>query len=120
MKVKFIGAFMFALFLLNCEKNGQLPSGKIVFYTNAQAMVNCGPFKVNVFIGDEKVGSIEEPFTEDNLPDCSNSSYTLVVHKEPGHYTCKAVGCNSLECIKSFEVVVDSCSYVFLDISDFN
>jgi hypothetical protein len=120
MKLKIICFFMFTLLLLNCEKKESLPAGKVVFYTNLQAMVNCGPFKVNVFIGDKKVGSIEEPYTDDILPDCSNSAYTLVVHKEPGYYTCRAVGCATLECIKDFEVVADSCSYVFFDISDFN
>lgn len=120
MKLKLVIVFSLTMILLNCEETESPSTGTVVFYTNAQAMLNCGPFEVNVFIGDNKVGSIDEPYIGDEQPDCSNSSYTLIVHKEPGQYNCKAIGCSSLECLKNFEVVADSCSYVFFDISEFN
>jgi hypothetical protein len=120
MNAKYFGIIFFAIILLGCEKNDNSHNGKVVFYTNAQAMVNCGPFDVNIYIGGKKAGSLSHPFLGDSVPDCVVSQYTLVVEKAPGHYSCKATACSSNECIKNFEIKADSCTFVFLDIRDFH
>jgi hypothetical protein len=120
MNAKYFGIIFFAFILLGCEKNDNSHNGKVVFYTNAQAMVNCGPFDVNIYIGDKKVGSLSNPLMEGLEPDCGGSQYTLVIQKAPGHYTCRATACSSYECLKDFEIKADSCTFVFLDISEFH
>src|SRR5690554_6189277 len=35
---------------------------KIVFYTNAQAILNCGEFDVNIFVDNIPVGKLSRPY----------------------------------------------------------
>ena len=111
---------LFYSILLSCEKNESEPNGKIVFYTNAQAMLNCGPFDVNVYIDDKKVGLLGNPVFNEFQPHCSKSQFTIVINRPPGHYTCKATACGSLEWNKEIEVLEDTCLNVFLDIYSFH
>lgn len=120
MNAKHFVIIFLAFILLSCEKTDNSLNGKVVFYTNAQAMVNCGPFDVNIYIGDKKVGSLGNPIEESIKPDCAGSQFTLIVQKAPGHYTCRATACNSHECLKDFEIKTDSCTFVFLDIREFH
>lgn len=96
--------------------------GNVIFYTNAQAMLNCGPFDVDVYIDDELIGTISEPFVEDEEPDCVNTSETLMVSKKAGkyNYTAKMDCGQDGEWTGEFQIIHDSCLRIFLDIEDCN
>ena len=97
-------------------------TGKVVFYTDAQAMVNCGPFIVDIYIGDDLEGSISEPYVEESIPDCINSTLTVVLEKETGVYNYTAIA----ECGQygmwsgEINILPNTCSVVFLDINDWS
>jgi len=120
MKAAFILSLILFFTILSCEKSDDGPTGKIVFYTNAQAMLNCGPFDVDVYLEGKKVGSISNPVFNGFEPNCSKSEFTIVVNRAPGGYTCKATACSSLEWVHEIEVIEDTCLRVFLDIYNFN
>jgi len=120
MKTAFILSLILFCAILGCEKSDNEPTGKIVFYTNAQAMLNCGPFDVDVYLEGKKVGSISNPVFNEFEPNCSKSEFTIVVNRAPGSYTCKAMACSSLEWVHEIEVTEDTCLHVFLDIYNFN
>jgi len=120
MKAKITLIFILFFSILSCEKNDNGPIGKIIFYTNAQAMLNCGPFDVDVYLDDKKVGSLSNPVFNGFEPNCSKSQFTIVVNRTPGHYTCKATACNSLEWLNEIEVSEDTCLNVFLNIDNFH
>jgi hypothetical protein len=120
MKAIIILTLILSISILSCEKNDDGPSGKIVFYTNAQAMLNCGPFDVDIYLDDKKVGSISNPVFNEFEPNCTKSQFTIVVNRTPGIYTCKATACNSLEWLNEIDVSEDTCLHVFLDINNFH
>jgi len=116
-------SFIFLLLGLmgaGCKKDVISGNGKIVFYTNAQALLNCGPFNVNIFIDDGLVGSISKPYIEEAYPDCVNSTATLLVDKNSGKYSYTAeMNCGQYGAwVGEVEIYPDSCIYVFLDIDD--
>lgn len=111
---------LFSLMGAGCEKDATLKNGKIVFYTNAQALLNCGPFNVDIFINDDLVGSISESYVEETYPECVNSNATLLVEKKTGKYNYTAkMNCGQYgSWVHEVEVYSDSCVYVFLDMDD--
>ncbi len=109
-------SFVIMLLPIGCK---QERPGTAVFYTNIQSYLDCGAFEVNIYIGDKHIGSIAGPFLGDTLPECINTDFSLVFELEPGYYNCKATGCSSIFSIKKFNIVSDSCTYVFFDHTDF-
>ncbi len=91
---------------------------KIVFFTNAQAILNCGPFDVNVYLDSTLVGSISEPYMVDSFPDCSQKSNTLIIEKESGtyHYSATANCNNYADWSGTISIKPDTCYKIFLDI----
>ena len=63
----------------SCDKEDA--SGTVLFYTNAQFLLNCGPFEVEVFINDSYAGTIELPLLPiDSIPNCtSGESQSLLL-----------------------------------------
>ena len=73
-------------FLISCDKENN--TGKVTFYTNAQAVLNCGPFDVEIYIDNSLEGIIKEPYLPLNeTPECnsSNSETLLVIEKPPSN-----------------------------------
>lgn len=89
-----ISVLLFSLLIFGgCKKdNGKSTNqGKIVFYTNAQAMLNCGSFDETINMDGDSVGTLSEPYVEDVKPSGQESnSFTLVVEKNFGSYTYSA------------------------------
>lgn len=113
----------FLLFFLEmgCDKKEtETATEKVVFYTNAQATLNCGPFNVTVYVDSNEVGFISEPFISENLPDTINTTSTLVLGKAEGRYSYTA----KMNCGQSgiwtgdFEVRKGKIVYIFLDVKD--
>ena len=118
----FFSLLIICSFLLSCEKDNDKNPGNVIFYTNAQAMLNCGPFDVEIYIGGSLVGIIEKPFTqEDKNIDCSygNSDAILNLEKPEGNYefTAKLTCSETLQYLGEFTVKQDSCSVVFIDLT---
>ena len=109
-------------FLLSCEKDSDKNTENVIFYTNAQAMLNCGPFDVEIYIDGSLEGIIEEPVTQasENI-DCSfgNSEIFLVIEKPEGdyEYTAKLTCSDNAEYLGNFTVKKDSCSVVYIDLT---
>lgn len=104
---------------ISCEKTED--TGQVIFYTNAQALMNCGPFDVHVLIDGREVGILSLPYTiQDDSPSCiaDNIDNVLILRKTPGHYDCTATfDCSSgIIWNSSFEIKTDSCSRVFIDV----
>lgn len=127
MKAATFVLFILSITILSCENNNEgsfennndRPSGNIVFYTNAQAILNCGPFDVDIFLNNKKLGSISKPVFNGFEPDCSRSQLTVLINQSPGTYTFKATACGSLEWSDEIEVTEGTCTYVFLDVNNF-
>ncbi len=112
------------LMAFSCDKKDDNSNneGKIVFYTNAQAILNCGPFNVDIYIDNDSVGSISEPYIEDTHPDCINSTLTVMLEKKTGKYNYTAkLDCGQYgEWSGEFEIIPDSCTFIYLDINQCN
>ncbi len=107
-------------FLFKCCKK-TTDTGNVIFYTNAQALMNCGPFDVHVFIEGREVGILSQPHLPlDDTPSCSavDTPDVLVISKKPGFYNCTVkFDCSSFpDWNSSFEIKTDSCSRVFIDV----
>lgn len=110
------------LLLFSCDKEENENTGNVLFYTNAQAMLNCGPLDVEIYIDGSLEGVIENPVTqEDENIDCSfgNSEFVLVIEKPEADYefTAKLTCLENSEYLGEFTVKNDSCSVVFIDLS---
>ncbi len=110
------------LITLSCQKENNENFGKVLFYTNAQAMLNCGPFDVEIYINGSLEGIIENPVTQkDENIDCSynNSKSILVIEKPEGNYefTAKLTCSEDLEYLDKITIKKDSCSVVFIDLT---
>nr|WP_319509620.1 hypothetical protein [uncultured Draconibacterium sp.] len=109
-------------FLLSCEKDSDKNTGNVLFYTNAQAMLDCGPFDVEIYIDGALEGIIEKPVTQasENV-DCSfgNSEFVLVIEKPEGDYefTAKLTCSENAEYLGEFSAKKDSCSVVYIDLT---
>ena len=108
--------------LVSCEKNEEY-DGKVTFYTNAQALLNCGQFDIYVFVDSEKVGKLSQPLAllgTDPPPDCGDP-FTLTIKKMKGDYSFFAegeCGFEDLTWAGDFQIVKDSCTRIFLDLTE--
>lgn len=109
-------------FMISCQKDNDEGTSKVLFYTNAQAMLNCGSFDVEIYIDGSLEGIIKKPLTqEDENIDCNygNSDFILILEKPEGNYsfTAKLTCSEALEYLGEFTVKNDSCSVVFIDLT---
>ena len=107
------------LVIYGCENdNGSY--GFVLFYTNAQVMVNCGPFDLLVYIDNKLAGVLEQPFLPlDSVPACNsdNSSSLLILKKETGKYNYNTTFRPGLsDWTGEFEIKKDSCTKVYIDL----
>jgi len=102
------------------QKEQEKLKSNLVFYTNAQAILNCGPFEVDVFIDNVPVGSISYPYINEELPDCFQSDNTLLIEKDTGtyNYFAKATCNNYIQWSGIIHANPDSCSKVFFDMEN--
>ena len=115
-------AIVCMIIMLLATSCGLLDTGKAVFYTNAQAMLDCGPFNVDIYIGEDFVGSITDFYLEESSPDCINSAKTVMVEKDMGVYEYRALAnCGQYGAWSGkVRIMSNSCSVVFLDLNDCN
>ena len=110
--------------LFSCQKNEDNTTGEIVFYTNAQAMLNCGPFDVVVYMNGDSIGAISESYVEDTRPaTLEGIPGTLILNKEPGRYLYSAkFSCGQTIGTWDGELQTDRDGplYIFLDIDKCN
>lgn len=121
-KVAYLLIIIVGTLYTSCEKDSQEITGNVIFCTNAQAMLNCGSFDVNVYIDETFAGKIKEPITTlEGVPDCtiqSNETF-LVVNNPDGDYTFSArITCSGdFWYTGEFKVKQDSCSLVYIDLN---
>lgn len=123
MKRTIVYMLLFLTPLLSCQKDEDSTSGEILFYTNAQAMLNCGPFDVTVYLDGDDAGTLFNPYVSDTRPNLQESDGSiLIVEREPGHYTysaCFNCGDSPHICDGYITIVASQKSYVFLNIDSF-
>jgi len=109
-------------FLVNCEKNDKYNNdGEVSFYTNAQALLNCGNFDIYVYIDGKKIGTLSQPIpilATDKQPICGDP-LTLTIKKQIGEYVYSAEGECGYDDFKwegDFQILKDSCTKIFLDL----
>lgn len=129
MKPKFLISILAFCAFTNCTKSDgdsidkeSSKAGKIIFYTNVQAMLNCGVFDVNVYVDSILVGNISEPYIENNYPDCRDTSYSLLFNTDTGYHSIYAeISCGQYGFwSKEISVNSDECNYCFLDFNECN
>ena len=124
MKTNFFYVFLILILTINsCDKTDSSNEiGKVVFYTNAQGMLNCGSFNVDIYIDNDSVGSIHEPYVDDIQPECINSSTAILIEKKTGRHNYNA----KMDCGQygswsgEITIISDSCTFIFLDIANCN
>jgi len=107
--------------IVSCEKNNNY-DGEVTFYTNAQALLNCGAFDIYVYVDGEKVGTLSLPLASetDPQPNCGDP-LTLTIKKKKGDYSYSAegeCGYENLAWEGDFQIMKDSCTRIFLDITE--
>jgi hypothetical protein len=122
MKRNFIITILIFIALINCSEDNDEYTGKVAFYTNAQTVLNCGSFDVEIYVNNSLIGTIEEPYLPlDETPECnSNTSETLLVIEKPeGDYefTARLTCSETLKYMGDFKVKKDSCSLVYIDLT---
>ena len=115
----FIISIFLILLLLSCEIEKNNISGKVTFYTNAQAVLNCGPFDEEIYMDSSLIGNLKETYLPfDDTPECnSTSSETLLVIAKPeGDYefTARLTCSETLKYPGDFSVKKDSCTLVYI------
>jgi hypothetical protein len=106
----------------NPNTNYSLDTGTVIFYTNAQALLNCGPFKVEIKINNKYAGIINKAYVKDFQPNCTNDSSVFLIKKVVGYYNYTA----KIDCEQygkwngNFKVKNNSCTKIFLDIKNIN
>jgi hypothetical protein len=109
----------------SCKKDKECNDQvKVMLYTNAQMIVNCGPFNVDVYVDDKLVGTLENPYSdkEVSIP-CDvkdENGRILAVEIEQGKHKYKAVGdCGTnMVCSDEFNVANNDCQSVFIDFNN--
>ncbi|MEN8249561.1 MAG: hypothetical protein ABFS32_11560 [Bacteroidota bacterium] len=120
-KIFLVAIIFFFVGALGCEEPEH--NGKVIFYTNAQAVLNCGSFDVEIYIDDELVGVLEEPRLplDDNKPECdSEDDNTLVVLELPEgeyEYTARLTCSSTLKYLGDFEVNLEGCTLEYIDLT---
>ncbi len=122
MKKILIISILIVVALISCDKENDENHGKVTFYTNAQAVLNCGSFDVEIYIDNSLEGVIKEPYLPlDNAPECNskNSETLLVIDKPEGDYefTARLTCSETLKYMGEFRVKNDSCSLVYIDLT---
>jgi hypothetical protein len=109
----------------SCDKNetdSEKEYGNVLFYTNAQFLLNCGEFDVDVYIDDLKKGVISKPFLPlDSIPSCetTDTNTTLKLNMEVGNYNYSAdfYCSNNNQWTGNFDIKKDSCTIIYLNLS---
>ncbi len=101
-------------------------NGYVLFYTNAQALLNNSAFDVNVYISDSLNGKLPEAFLpQQSVPSCdiTDTLSVLKIQKPVGEYSytadfyyTKNMYCDPLGWSGNFEIKKDSCSVVYLSL----
>lgn len=125
-KNKHVFLFLFTLLLIGCSCKKEKYDvdnfyGHVIFYTNAQFILNCGDFDVDIYMDSIKVGTIEKSFLPvDSVPSCEteDTTTTFILEKETGIYNYNAYcSCSNYgKWTGIFEIIKDSCTIVFLNI----
>lgn len=123
MKTKLLFIIITSFIIVSCEKNENntiKDFGYVLFYTNAQFVLNCGEFDVNVYINDSIAGKIKQPFLPiDSVPYCesNNTASVLKLKKMVGIYNYSAdfYCSNKNQWSGNFKIVKDSCTIISLD-----
>lgn len=126
MKTHLIFTFLISIMTLySCDKNEsdfEKEYGNVLFYTNAQFLLNCGEFDVNVYIDGSKKGVINQPFLPlDSVPSCetADTNTTLKLKMEVGNYNYSAdfYCSNNNQWTGNFDIKKDSCTIIYLNLS---
>lgn len=126
MKTHMIFTFLISIMILySCEKNvsdSKKEYGNVLFYTNAQFLLNCGEFDVNIYIDDSKKGVISQSFLPlDSIPSCdtTDANKTLKLKMEVGNYNYSAdfYCSNNNQWTGNFDIKKDSCTIIYLSLS---
>ena len=90
---------------------------QIVFYSNAQAVLDCGSFNIEIYMDSTFVGNIREAYSYPYQPDCFYSLSTVLVNADTGvHVYYATADCGDHAIWKdSIRVIQDYCHIVFLD-----
>jgi hypothetical protein len=128
-KLIFLIAFFSAIVLFTSCSEDNSNDGKnnivdvektqLLFFTNAQFLVNCGMFDVEIYIDSVYKGKIEMPYYGSSEPDCIQTESTLLVELENNKqskikYIAKGLGCNM---VLEEEVIIEPnvCNKIFID-----
>lgn len=119
---KLISVLLILAAFASCKKDDNKEcQTKVLFYTNAQMIVNCGPFGVDVYVDDKLCGTLENAYSDKRLSlpcDVKDTDGSiLAVDVEKGKHTIKAVGgCSADMLLKSIIDIPDGdCVTFFLD-----
>ncbi len=93
-KLKLLAKFLFfitfcaVLFETGCNEDKEiLYKGKIVFDTDIQSMLNCGPFNVDIYIDDIQIGYISQASGQERkTPEFASTDSTLFLEMDTGTY----------------------------------
>ena len=114
-----IGLFSLVVVIIcACCDDRSSDDGKVVFYTDAHALLNCGPLDVVIFIDNDSIGIISEPYIFASLPECLTTTKTLMVEKKPGRYNYSAIlDCGEQEELNGeFEIISNQCTNIYLKV----
>lgn len=126
MKKLLLAALILAAFA-SCKKDKESnDTVKILFYTNAQMIVNCGPFNVDVYVDDKLVGTLENPYSDKkvsipcDIKDENGSILAVEVEKGKDHtYIAKGDCKTNMTCSGGFCFTDFDCQSIFIDFSDY-
>jgi hypothetical protein len=123
MKRLLLAALILAAFA-SCEKDKE--TVKILFYTNAQLVTNCGSFNVNVYVDDKLVGTLQTAYSAKSTSiSCDTKDEDggiLAVEVEKGkEHTYIAIGDCKTNMIRTGAFCLSDfdCMSIFIDYSDY-
>jgi len=104
-----------------CIKCESEKKGRLVFYTNIPAFVDCKDAKVDIYVDSIYAGSISKATIFDTLTSCHQSNSTLVVEKDTGdvNYYAK-ISCGDMS-TRTLTVKVEKgfCQKIHLDYKNY-
>jgi hypothetical protein len=120
--ISFFLLISFSILNTACEKNSEKGYGYVLFYTNAQFLLNCGEFDVNIKIDGTKKGAINQAFLPINdVPLCepNDTNRTVKIKLETGvyNYTADFYCSNNNHWNGNFNIEKDRCTIIFLDLN---
>ena len=106
-----------ALALFKCTQDYIKPFGTVLFYTNIQFFLNCGPFDVEIYINGEYKGKIVQPLLPiDSIPNCNSiDSLTILKIELPVgqyDYEAKASCLEYIDISGEFIITEEGCTIV--------